>query len=65
MMGGARISPRFYNCGLLEGKGYRAFIANEYNSSLSSLLTLPWNLLRSGTDVGENLMAVTAVRPLH
>jgi hypothetical protein len=35
MIGWARISPRFYNCGLLEGKGYKAFIEGEYNYSLS------------------------------
>jgi hypothetical protein len=31
MIGWARISSRFYNCGILEGKGYKAFIDNENN----------------------------------
>jgi hypothetical protein len=31
MRGWARISPKFYNCGLLEGKGNKAFIDKENN----------------------------------
>jgi hypothetical protein len=31
MRGRARISSRFYDCGLLEGKGYQTVTGNEYN----------------------------------
>jgi hypothetical protein len=30
MRGWAKISSKFYNGGLLEGKGYNVFIGNEY-----------------------------------
>jgi hypothetical protein len=30
MIGWTKISSKFYNCGFLEGKGYKAFIDNEY-----------------------------------